>query len=47
MLIATAEQLGRTRQAANHRRVATNLDRIISVLEALPGPAQEQVHDAR
>lgn len=47
VLIATADQLGQTRQAANHRRVAANLDRIISALETLPNPRQGQAHDAR
>lgn len=35
VLIATAEQLGQTRLAANHRNVAASLDRIIPALEAL------------
>jgi hypothetical protein len=47
VLIATADQLGQTRRAANHRRVAANLDRIISALETLPNPRQGQAHDAR
>jgi integrase len=46
VLIATADQLGRTRQAANHRRVAANLDRIISALEAMPSPTEEHGRDA-
>ena len=37
VLIATAEQLGQTRLAANHRAVAANLDRIIPALEILDG----------
>jgi integrase len=37
ILIATAEQLGQTRLAANHRAVAANLDRIIPALEVLDG----------
>ena len=37
ILIATAEQLGQTRLAANHRVVAANLDRIIPALEVLDG----------
>jgi integrase len=47
VLIATADQLGQSRQAANHRRVAANLDRIISALEAPPNPTQKQRPDAR
>lgn len=38
VLISTAEQLGQTRLAANHRAVAANLDRIIPALEALDRP---------
>ena len=37
ILIATAEQLGQTRLAANHRAVAATLDRIIPALEVLDG----------
>ncbi len=39
MLIATAEQLGQTRLAANHRRVADNLDHIITALEDVQAAA--------
>jgi hypothetical protein len=35
VLIATAEQLGQTRLAAGHRKVAASLDAIIPALEAL------------
>jgi hypothetical protein len=37
ILIATAEANGQFRLAANHRRVAESLDRIIPALEALEG----------